>query len=91
MPLEVPEVSVGVADVGVSVLDVALEEDVAAAAVRGAAHSQAPSTTRQPMDSVGAGPSEALDEVEAGPNWAWAPAARSNTVVKSLSMVFRTK
>jgi hypothetical protein len=68
MPLEAPEVSVGVVDVGVSLVsDKALEDDEAAA-VRGAAHSQAPSTTRHPMDSVGAGPRDELVEVTEGPN-----------------------
>jgi len=67
MPLEVPDVSVGVVVVGVwLVSDDAVEIDEAAA-VRGAAHSQAPSTIRHPMDSVGAGPRDELDVTE-GPN-----------------------
>ena len=58
----------GVVDVGVwLVSDKALEVDEAAA-VRGAAHSQEPSTIRHPIDSVGAVPRDELVEVTEGPN-----------------------
>jgi hypothetical protein len=85
-PLEDPEVSVGVVEVGLS-LDIwtALEEDDAEA-VRGAEHSQAPPTTLQPMDSVGAGPRDVLDAVTLGPNWARAPMARSRPVAKNFAI-----
>lgn len=64
-------------EVGISLeAEAALLEVEAAAVARGAAHSQAPSTTRQPIDSVGAGPSEALEEVADGPNCARPTAAR---------------
>lgn len=51
----------------------------AAACVRGAAHSHAPSTIRHPIDSVGAGPREALELEVPGPNWACAPATSKRT------------
>jgi hypothetical protein len=57
-----------VVEVGTSLLDAALEVDEVSAAVRGAEHSQAPSTIRHPMDSVGRGPRDALDDVTDGPN-----------------------
>ena len=55
-------------------------------AVRGAAHSQVPSTTRHPMDPVGAGPRDELVEVTEGPNCARAPTERRTIVVRSLIM-----
>jgi hypothetical protein len=65
------DVAATVVDVGVSLeVGASLDDDAAAEAVRGAEHSHAPSTTRHPIDSVGLGPSEVLEAVALGPNWA---------------------
>jgi hypothetical protein len=64
-------VAATVVDVGVSLeVGASLDKDTAAEAVLGAEHSHAPSTILHPIDSVGLEPSEVLETVALGPNWA---------------------
>jgi hypothetical protein len=78
-----PLVSVGVVAEGVSDVSAAtLLDDAevdAAATVRAAAHRHSPSTTRHPIDSVGAGPREVPELETLGPNCACALATSSRT------------
>jgi hypothetical protein len=85
------DVGATVVDVGVSLeADASLDDEGSAEAVRGAEHSHAPSTTLHPIDPVGLGPSEVLETVALGPNWAWVPAASSRSAEMNLTMLFVT-
>lgn len=79
-----PLVSVGVVADGVSEVSAAAlleatDVDAACDAVRGAAHSHSPLTTRHPIDSVGAGPREVPELETLGANWACALATKRRT------------